>query len=672
MEHTDKQFNYDEATDSGGVIYRKADPKSIGVEYAPVMNKVGGNYNNPKQLDLYDHIGLHYLDTVTNVQADLILNKFCNNRIGSTHQIPHNTTCCFDYKNEGLAQSSGMVFLGALCTILAIIISLIVPPSRPSSSSTSGALGLFIQKLNLFETLFTTISVISIATVYSYLSDRTHHFYNENMIFSWYELFALCQCLLIAAAATVRRFSSYPSSSNSHPTSYMKLSVTFLHEWKGFVVCLVLISNITGLDKPLISDYTPGVIFSELMEISWLFAEVYEFTARCLEDTSSVSFAQYIVLNLRTALLPAILSWVLNTSYFFYPLAAKLQFWYLFIFLTFKVLDFNNVIPSSYSGQIPGTKSVYVQLFKVFFMAIGAMATISMILHPILSSQLFPVNLYRDFFILIIAIFWSTYQNAESSSTQSDQAKSEYTSSSRITCPSTLTVFLGVCAIGFFTNLCFLSFSFAEPEEYITEWHTLCSLAFIFGYVVLRSYIWHKTDGLYISLWTYISSFSFELFVLRYHIFLNGDFSTRLYLISTGTNSTYFIKAGFYLYENLHDIYNLVLVTLIFVFICKGIGFSWIKLITLLESTSDDMYSARGSRMPWILPEISFLSARSRNNNSSTHLASNSTPDINYAMENKTSTEFSQYDLESPISFNSMDGIKESDLTDGDESISHK
>lgn len=68
-------------------------PNDISIYYVPVFNEFGGSLN----LGNYDEIGLHYVNSVTYLQASILLNHICNERTVDPTQLPHTATCCVPY-----------------------------------------------------------------------------------------------------------------------------------------------------------------------------------------------------------------------------------------------------------------------------------------------------------------------------------------------------------------------------------------------------------------------------------------------------------------------------------------------------------------------------------------------------------------------------------------------
>lgn len=552
LNYTNTVFGYDPTKHSSennqGILY--ADNGRPLAYYTPVFNKYGNGHPT-----VFDQIGLHYQDVVADRQAQSLLNHYCNGRIMKPEVVPHTTTCCMSYNQP----TSTHQFMIMLVLVLAMILMFLMfmPPEQWSS-------------LTLQATL--SIVILTVLTaLYTYICDRTHQLNKQYNVLSWYELFAMSQLLLVGIVLTIARKSA------SSAFSLLGGEETLLSEWKGLAIALWIIAKVTGLWK----EYYAGEVFTKIMESSLVFVETFDFAVSIM--SGQLVLVHFVNKLLRVSILPITLAWSLDTSYYFYGIAAKLSFWYVFVFAGYGILNgagFSAIISKVLNRDINSSQpNVILDALKLMVLTLVFGFGVLVMWTPFSESVLpYPVDLKDEFWVGVTAVALGAIVTngplIEALSVQLQGFK------------FTLALFAGLLFIAL-TNWAFLSGSFVSPEQYPRTYHQIITLGYVLVYIIARFAFVGQESYLYSNLLDILGRCWFEMFVLSYHAYLAGDGTLRLYILTTGTTGDTPNQL------NWRRVSNFVILTTLFVFLAQKIAAAWDSFASVL--TSETMLSKKSS-----------------------------------------------------------------------------
>jgi hypothetical protein len=333
-DYADSVFNYDRenARNGGepgafeGVIFTH-DGRPAAY-YTPVFDQLG-----PGHLSLYDGIGLHYRDAAVEVQVQMLLNHLCNRRIFPPNHSPyyqnydryfntsqnatvssfnvpstrlHSPTCCIQYAKPSITVNTFLPLL-----VVPAIVSIVV---------------LIDAKTSVLKAVANVVLTSVVASIYSFLCDRTHMINKATMYPQWAQFAALTQIWVVVTALFVGRARNPYQQQGAGPattlTSFFS-SAELLTEFKGVLISVWLIITISGMKT------TPtGAHLAEILQVALLFVAVYHATLAGALSTKRT------LVHLARALLPtALLALQLDMEFSFYQMAAKMVFWTTFVAL---------------------------------------------------------------------------------------------------------------------------------------------------------------------------------------------------------------------------------------------------------------------------------------------------------------------------------------------------
>lgn len=542
--YTDHVFNYNPLLSSrepgnNGTLYTH--DGRVAAYYAPVFNKYG-----PGHSTLYDQYGLHYLDPVTYVQAQTLLNHLCNGKIIKPEMVPHETTCCIPYQKPTKTHE---IMIYALLLLSLGMTVLILIPERFSPTT--------------LHSIISIIAMTLLAALYAYLCDRTHQLNKQYSVLSWYEFFALSQMFLVIIAFSLSRARS--AASATAQTTFLG-NPTLIVEWKGLAIGLWLMAKLTGLSREL----NEGDVFCRILAATLIFSETYGFAFEIMSGEAGV--VSFLSRLLRINAFAVLLACSLGTDYFFYELPAKLTFWYVFVFIGYYVLKGKGIatlvnwVRVTRSEITTSTPNFFLDLAKLGLLTVSFGFAVFFTWTPFSENVLeYSVDLRDEFSVGIAAVLLSVVvTNEPLVSALAWQIQSKYV---RI-------IMTGIAgAVGIIlVNFYFFASAFTSADEYKSIFHQIGTLGFIFVYVTLRSHLlgsMAKDSFLYSAFLELLGSCWLEMFLLSYHAYLAGDGTLRLYLLTTGTTDDNSLGL------DIRRVANFVILTLVFVLVCRRLATAW-------------------------------------------------------------------------------------------------
>ncbi|KAF4414614.1 O-acetyltransferase CAS1 [Fusarium acutatum] len=195
------------------------------------------SYQQPETMVDITETGMHVIDSVAEMKANVLLNLRCNAKLDRKIGHPFTRTCCTDYGQRSWAHAiiiwSTFVYMAFWAVMQLLNISIPTTTKRWMQPST-------------------TVATLTVALLYCYLADRTQILAKGNKEFIPQEVRILACICLIIALVTVRKTKSprFPLLSNSNLAEDTSvLSKDQIDEWKGWMLVTFLIYHWTGAPR---------------------------------------------------------------------------------------------------------------------------------------------------------------------------------------------------------------------------------------------------------------------------------------------------------------------------------------------------------------------------------------------------------------------------------------
>jgi hypothetical protein len=444
--------------------------------------------NQPEAIVDRTGTGLHVIDSVAEIKAQILLNLRCNAKLDRTVGYPFSRTCCTDYGGKPWAQLaivSAIAIYAALCILFE---------------------GISLVSSIDFKWLNIKVGVFAIALLYCYSADRTQMFakgMKEFVPTEFYLLSGFCAVVgLLTFRKTVVRAPRLPSNGPAVAVEEQDAGILArdqTEEWKGWMQAVILVYHWTGASSNL-----PIYIFIRLLVAAYLFQTGYGHTIYFLAK-KDFSFRRVASVLLRLNMLSCALPYVMATDYMFYYFAPLVSFWFLVVYATLAIC----------SGFNDGTRFV-VSKIGVSFASITVVLNFTPVLSWVftiletifrikwdLDEWTFRVTL--DGVIVFVGMLAGiVHQRVKRDSTW-------YTNYHFAIVPSIL-------AIAGFTYLC----TNIESKDLYVVIHPIISIVPVVAFIALRNAT-TPMRNLFSSTAAFLGRCSLETFILQFHIFLAAD-----------------------------------------------------------------------------------------------------------------------------------------------------
>ncbi|PPQ92666.1 hypothetical protein CVT25_013973 [Psilocybe cyanescens] len=463
--------------------------------------------------------GLHYSDAIVKIQARILINLGCNDKLPKT--FPMDRTCCNSYPFPSIPQLLFLLAVLSLGPYLAYRAFMSGKYFGVCLRKLLNCLGLGDVRTALCgqHTLPPLIIGGSIALIY--LADRTNFWQKEQKQFDPWSFAILCLASLAVGLTTVQRGDTDLGFLNRDQTE----------EWKGWMQVVVLIyhyfraSQVSGIYNPV-----------RVLVASYLFMTGYGHTTFYLRkaDYGFLRIAQVLIrLNLFTILL----AYTMNTDYISYYFTPLVSMWYIVVYATMAAgARFND------RTLLVVSKILLSTAFMTWFMNKSwLLEALFDVLHDVFaihwSSQewVFRVNL--DIWIVYVGMLTSVIMMKIREHRLMDHARW-----SRIMKAS-----IGFSALVIFW---FFAFEIFQDSKFLyNAWHPYVSALPVLAFVILRN----SSVALRSSssrAFVFVGNCSLEAFIIQYHFWLAGD-SKGVLLVIPGTAwrpVNFIITSGMFLY----------------------------------------------------------------------------------------------------------------------------
>lgn len=228
--------------------------------------------------------GLHFSDSVSKVQASILLNLRCNDVLPK--KFPFDKTCCFQYPSPNYVQ------IGLLAILLAWAPAGLYLYSR---SDLSPSLYHFFPE----QKYLLPLAIFSFAVSFLFVADRTNLFLKENKQYDALTFGALCIISLVAGIVTMKPVEKDLGFLNRDQTD----------EWKGWMQIAILIYHYLGASK-ISGIYNP----IRVLVAAYLFMSGYGHLSFFLKK-ADFGFARVANILVRLNLLTVVLAYLMDTDY---------------------------------------------------------------------------------------------------------------------------------------------------------------------------------------------------------------------------------------------------------------------------------------------------------------------------------------------------------------------
>ncbi|KAG0316760.1 hypothetical protein BGZ99_006695 [Dissophora globulifera] len=421
------------------------------------------------------HDGLHYVEKVMTVEADILLNFVCNNKLPKVS--PMGATCCYEYPSMRWFQ---VLMLGIF--LVWIPTGFVVHTYYRQHSA-------FFPSLAILR----SFAVVGAAVACMYYADRTSFLSKGNKVFSASSFTFLVFLSIVAGLMTLKQ------SEVDQPF----LSRDQTDEWKGWMQIVILIyhyvaaSNVSAIYNPV-----------RMLVASYLFMTGFGHFIFYYKK-ADFGFNRVASVLTRLNLLTLLLTYTMDMTYLAYYFAPLVSFFYLVIY------------GMMYIGHSYNHNSIFI----VSKIIITAILTAGIIHTPLILDTIFGVlhfffgiswsasewrfRLQLDVWIVFVgALFAYGFIKAQ------DISITAHPRWNAIRQTSILASLIGV--VGYFI------FEVSMDKFAYNRWHPYISWIPILSFVVLRNST-PRLRNTVSTFYTFIGKCSLETFICQFHIWLASD-----------------------------------------------------------------------------------------------------------------------------------------------------
>ncbi|VVT49953.1 uncharacterized protein SAPINGB_P002527 [Magnusiomyces paraingens] len=352
---------------TGGVRYRtrKGRTDQISAYYVPVFNELSAENHQGS----HDDMGIHFWERGFLIQANILLNHMCNNRIAkATGRPPSGATCCVEYEDYKYGTKHS-IFKPSIRQIFDKSI-LIIPLFALIFAAYSYDINMAMP---IFKASVTTVVILGLITAWARISNETQLISKVSIFYSPTEMSGLLQLWAIISILSIFSLTQYFSygvekiSTKVTQQSRYRLAKPLLLELQGICVSLLLIIQFTGYN--IIPHVFDGELLTRVFVSTWSLVELYIFCLEYFDSFKSIqvdgqtplanatleqaytfplpvfakSFARVLTLPM---LLSVSVTYSVRDSLpgtvpqSYIDPACKLGFWYIFVYFCFPMISF--------------------------------------------------------------------------------------------------------------------------------------------------------------------------------------------------------------------------------------------------------------------------------------------------------------------------------------------
>ncbi|GAA5831482.1 hypothetical protein JCM3766R1_001771 [Sporobolomyces carnicolor] len=295
--------------------------------------------------------GLHFSDSVSKVQASILLNLRCNDVLPK--KFSFDKTCCFQYPAPNYVQMA----------LLAILLAW-APAGLYAYSRSDLAPSLY----NFFpeQKYLLPLAIFSFAVSFLFVADRTNLFLKENKQYDALTFGALCVVSLVAGIVTMKPVEKDLGFLNRDQTD----------EWKGWMQIAILIYHYVGASK-ISGIYNP----IRVLVAAYLFMSGYGHLSFFLKK-ADFGFARVANILVRLNLLTVVLAYLMDTDYLSYYFSPLVTVWFGIIWVTLWIGHAYNDRPLFLLSKL----CIAAGLTAAFFMIPGPLEATFGVINSVFST----------------------------------------------------------------------------------------------------------------------------------------------------------------------------------------------------------------------------------------------------------------------------------------------
>lgn len=451
--------------------------------------------------------GLHVSDHLTSLQANMLLNFFCNSQ-AVMQETPHDKTCC----NVSPASHMGAYLLLVSCiSLLLLAISVKVPLlsilyHRYRDTSSGSSIVLFI-----------------LALLFCFTADRSSLFEKVNKSVNLPAFMVFSAAALIAGFPSINRAVEEVLPSEKHAIMPLPqrsfLSREQSDEWKGWMQLVILLYHYFGMSSILWIYQV-----ARLLVASYLFMTAFGHTTYFMK-TKDFSAHRAAAVLLRLNLLSSALGYVMSTSYDFYYFSVLCSFWFIVIYITLSLGFDENLGLRGIVARCIG--SIVCVNGLVFFPGLleGLAIALSMLFKINFRASEFRFRAGLDIYVVYVGILvgWLHHKRHDASihswleSNLRHMGRLQWARANEALLYAILKAVCVAVLVGYLVLVgCF------STKQHYNKWHPWISPCFVVAYVALRNSTRRLRDA-YSPTFAWLGRCSLETYILQCHIWLAGD-----------------------------------------------------------------------------------------------------------------------------------------------------
>ncbi|KAM7442313.1 N-acetylneuraminate 9-O-acetyltransferase [Porites harrisoni] len=465
--------------------------------------------------------GLHYGESITTLELDLIFNYYCNQYL----QVSDATCCMPAPRLTHLQRNTFAVFITCIVLFVIMFVCQHLWPAEPKGAAgveptTPGGRPSFSLRWVYSDRMYPVMKSLfklGLIMFYFFLCDRTNLFFKEQKEYSHVAFVSVLIVFLLLGAWTW-----VPAQ------QMVVLNRDQTNEWKGWMQLVILLYHYTGASKVL-----PIYVFIRLLVASYLFLTGYGHFSYFWNkgDFGLYRFCQVMT---RMNILVAVLCLVMGRPYQFYYFVPLVSFWFVVIYL------FVAAWPRVTAAFVKDNYKHYLTMLIKFFLLFCGIRIIWSL--PTLGQWIFSQWAIKELFIdendsvrewwfrswldryialygMVVALVYCTAKYFKFF--EDNNKRILFTGPAAV-----VSLFFAVVALLIYT----LQAITCSSKPSCNETHSFLSFIPITAFVLLRN-IPGSLRSKFSRFYAWVGSFSLELFISQYHIWLAHDTKGILVLI---------------------------------------------------------------------------------------------------------------------------------------------
>lgn len=459
---------------------------------------------------IYQEDGLHLVDHVSTLQADILLSYICRNPDQVSPLGHRHSQCCIPPPSPSTAQRI-LLFVAIIFVVLDMVQKILTLLRRRHDffvvSSTNHTFpGEMVQGC----------TVISLILLYCFMADRTTLLASSPKIMDEGVFIILLLAALVLGYATLTQSLSpgKPVGDLTAAQGHQILTRSQTDEWKGWMQMVILLYHYFGMSKVLWSYQLARLLVS-----SYLFMTGYGHTSYFVR-TNDFSLQRLVAVLLRTNLLSVMLAFVMDTHYDLYYFPVLTSIWFLVTYVTlFRSSQIKNVREAVWRISISCLcfRTVLVMESEVRMIAERLAPAKLGLLHINGKELMFRLKL--DGYVVYAGMLMAVVQvNCEDFTGQRLLNRLRLFSESSLRRVQHSMTLVGILGLVLYGILCAC---FKDKYAY-NRWHPMLSPFAVLSYVALRNSP-QKLRNRHSRVFAWFGRCSLETFMLQYHIWMCDD-----------------------------------------------------------------------------------------------------------------------------------------------------